>query len=82
MIIPGFETKSLLKAQISALERETRSHSYGPRHAEEIQRQLEIFKKALAELERTGEPVEEKRRGTASTVHSSTTGLTFTEWVN
>lgn len=81
-MIAGFETKSLLKAQISALEREARSHSYGSRHAEEIQRQLGIFKKALAELERTGEPVVEKRRGRASTVRNSTTGRTYQEWVN
>ena len=81
-MIAGFETRELVQAQLVALEREAAGHTWDERHREEIQRQIEVFKKALKELEATGDPVEEKRRGWATTVRNSTTGQTFREWVD
>lgn len=81
MGIAGFETRALVEAQIAALEREQRSHTWSERHREEIAGQLQQFRLALKELEATGDPVEEKRRGSPTTVRNSTTGETFTEYV-
>lgn len=81
-MISGFETRELIESQLAALEREARGHTRDERHRAEIAAQIEIFKTALRDIEATGDPVEEKRRGRATTVRNSTSGQTYQSWVN
>lgn len=78
----GFETKELVVAQLVALEREAKGHTYNERHREEIKAQIKIFTKALKEIEAAPAAVEEKRRGEVTTVANSTTGQTYQTYVN
>jgi hypothetical protein len=81
-VIPGYETRELILAQIEALEREAKGHIRGERHLKEIRNQIKVFTKELKRLEAEGDPVVEKRRGRATTTRNSTTGQTYQQWVN
>lgn len=82
MTIQGFENRELLLDHIAALEREAAGHTWNERHREEIKKQIKTYKLALKENDAEGDPVVEKRRGTASSVRNATTGQTYQTWVN
>lgn len=80
----GYETRSLVQAQITALQRELRGHHWSERHLEEIRAQIKVFERELARMVRTGEGLEpeDKRRGQSTLIRNSSTGQDYQTWMN